>query len=94
MASMLVSKVYWLALFLHSRKVVGSSPPGWGLVVCSLHVLPMSEWVLSQYSGQRYTVSLFRLTDDFKLATGVNVIVKSCLSLCYPCERLGTYPGP
>lgn len=87
MASMLVSKVYWLALFLHSRKVVGSSPPGWDLVVCNLHVL-------SQYSGQRYTVSLFRLTDDFKLATGVNVIVKSCLSLCYPCERLGTYPGP
>lgn len=60
---------------------MGSSPPGWGLVVCSLHVLPMSE-VLSQYSGQRYTVSLFRLTDDFKLATGVNVIVKRCLSLC------------
>ena len=43
--------VRWLALSPHSKKVVGSYP-GWpGRSVWSLHVLPVSVWVLSGYSG-------------------------------------------
>uniref|UniRef100_A0A669EFE7 Immunoglobulin domain-containing protein n=1 Tax=Oreochromis niloticus TaxID=8128 RepID=A0A669EFE7_ORENI len=42
----------WLALLLHSKKVLSSIPPsGRGLSVRSLHVLPVFAWVLSRYSG-------------------------------------------
>ena len=41
---------WWLALFPHGKRVLGSNP-GRGLSVWSLHVLSLLVWVFSRYSG-------------------------------------------
>ncbi len=56
---------------------------GRGLSVWSLHVLPVSAWVLSGYSSflPQSKDMQFRLIGDSKLPVGVNVSVNGCLSL-------------
>merc|ERR1712035_232177 len=68
---------------------------GQGLSVRSLHVLPVSAWVLSGFSGflpQSKDMHV-RLIGDSKLPVGVNVSVSGCLSMCQPCDKLATCPG-
>ena len=78
-----------LALLPHSKKVAGSRPPWswvWDLSVWSLHVLPVSAWVLSGFSGflpQSKNMHV-RSIGDSKLSLGVNVSVNGCVSLCGP----------
>ena len=66
-----------LALLPHSKKVAGSRPPWswvWDLSVWSLHVLPVSAWVFSGYSGfLPQSKNMLRLIGDSKLPVGVNV---------------------
>ena len=78
--------VRWLALSPHSKKVVGSYP-GWpGLSVWSLHVLPVSVWVLSGYSGFLPPTKDMRarFIGVPKLSVGVHVWVSGCSSMCGP----------
>merc|ERR1712237_17615 len=57
-----------------------------GFSVWSLHVLHVSAWVLSGFSGflpqSKDTLIGVRLIGDSKLPVGVNVLVDGCLSLC------------
>ncbi len=78
--------VQWLALSPHSKKVVGSNPGCPGLSVWSLHVLPVSAWVLSGCSGflPPSKDMQARLIGVSKLSLGVNVSVRGCLSMCGP----------
>ena len=66
-----------LALLPHSKKVAGSGPPWswvWDLSVWSLHVLPVSAWVFTGYSGfLPQSKNMLRLIGDSKLPLGVNV---------------------
>ena len=64
------------------------------LSVWSLHVLPVSAWVLSGYSGFLPPSKNMhvRLIGDSKLSLGVSVSVGDCLSLCGPV--MGWRPVP
>lgn len=79
--------VRWLVLSPHSRKVLSSNLLAyWGLFMQSLHVLPVLV------SASRYSCFLPQSADlqwYSKMPIGVN----GCVSLCWPCDRLVTYPG-
>ena len=74
----------WLALLPHSKKVLGLNLSQ-DVSVWSLHVLPVSAWVYSMYSGflphPKNMLSGDRLIGDSKLPVGVNVSVDGCLSV-------------
>ena len=71
--------VQWVALLLHSKKVLGSNPPE-DFSVWSLHVLPMHAWVLSPAASSHHQ----------KHATGLQVdhdcewewLFNLCVCLC------------
>lgn len=64
--------------------VVTTLKPVWGLSMWSLHILPVSVWDLSCYSGFHLQTKVmhFRLIGDSKLTMRVNVSLNVCLSVC------------
>merc|ERR1712035_100792 len=72
-----------------------SSRWGQGLSVWSLHVLLVSAWVLSGYSGflPQSKDMHDRLIGVSKLPVGVNVSEWLSVSMWQPCDKLATCPG-
>lgn len=83
----------WLARLSHSAQVQGLIP-GSKILVWSLHILPMTAWVLSGYFG---FLPLSPKIQHSKLFLGVSVSVNVCalrLFRLYPtyCTKTPTCP--